>query len=165
MATRTEVVVAAPARRSFAKRAGQVLGPDWVSAWLFFAPTAILLFALVAYPFVQGFYIGFTNTLGSRVTIGPWVGLKNYTDLLSDPDFWDSLRLTIKFTVLAELFKPTLGIIAALLIHNLRRNKSVISALILLPWIVPAIVQALIWRAMFNPVFGALNYVAIQLGI
>src|SRR5207302_2036075 len=93
------------------------------------------------------------------------VGLKNYIDLLSDHDFWDALGLTVKFTFLAELFKPTLGIIAALLIHNLRRNKALISALILLPWIVPAIVQALIWRAMFNPVFGALNFVLIQLGI
>src|SRR5207302_10445773 len=91
------------------------------------------------------------------------VGLKNYIDLLSDHDFWDALGLTVKFTFLAELFKPTLGIIAALLIHNLRRNKALISALILLPWIVPAIVQALIWRAMFNPVFGAFNYILVQL--
>lgn len=165
MATRTQAIALAPARRSFAKRAGRVLGPDWVSAWLFFAPTALLLFALVGWPFVQGFYIGFTNTLGSSVTIGPWVGLKNYVDLWSDPQYWRSLVLTVKFTFLAELFKPTLGIIAALLIHNLQRYKAAISAMILLPWIVPAIVQALIWRAMFNPVFGALNYVLVQLGL
>ncbi len=165
MSTRTQAIAATPVRRSFAKRAGRVLGPDWVSAWLFFAPTAILLFALVGWPFAQGFYIGFTKTLGSSVTVGPWVGLQNYIDLASDHSFWDSVVLTVKFTVLAELFKPTLGIIAALLIHNLRRYKAQISALILLPWIVPAIVQALIWRAMFNPVFGALNYVLIQLGL
>jgi multiple sugar transport system permease protein len=165
MATQTRAVTMTPPRRSLEKRLGRVLGPDWLSAWMFYAPTFILLFALVGYPFVQGFYIGFTKTLGSSVTIGPWIGLKNYTDLLTDPVYWDSLFLTIKFTFLAELFKPALGIIAALLIHNLRRNKAVISALILLPWIVPAIVQALIWRAMFNPVFGALNYVAVQLGI
>src|ERR1700737_5509209 len=115
MATRTQAIALTPVRRSFAKRAGRVLGPDWVSAWLFFAPTAILLFALVGWPFVQGFYIGFTRTLGSSVTVGPWIGLQNYIDLLTDADYWDALLLTVKFTFLAELFKPTLGIIAALL--------------------------------------------------
>jgi multiple sugar transport system permease protein len=165
MATQTRVIPAIAQRRSLEKRLSRALGPDWLSGWLFFAPTFILLFALVAYPFAQGFYIGFTRTLGSSVNIGPWIGLQNYIDLLTDADYWGALVLTIKFTFLAELFKPTLGIIAALLIHNLRRYRVVISALILLPWIVPAIVQALLWRAMFNPVFGALNYVAVQLGI
>src|SRR5205823_2629024 len=139
------------------------LGQDWGAAWLFFAPTAILLFALVGWPFVQGVYISFTNTLGSSLVIGPFIGLKNYTELLTDSEFWYSAGLTIKFTLLAEIFKPLLGVVAALLIHNLRRNKALISALILLPWIVPAIVQALIWRAMFDPVFGALNYILAQL--
>src|SRR5207244_1975392 len=86
-------------------------------------------------------------------------------DLVESHEFWFSFLLTIKFTVLAEIFKPTLGVIAALLIHNLRRYRVIISALILLPWIVPGIVLALIWRAMFNPVFGALNYVLISLGL
>src|SRR5207237_3653152 len=143
----TQTIPATLPRRGLEKRLSRVLGPDWLSAWLFFAPTALLLFALVGWPFVQGVYIGFTRTIGSSITIGPWVGFQNYIDLLSDPDHWASLGLTVKFTVLAELFKPTLGIIAALLIHNLRRYKAIISACVLLPWIVPAIVQALIWRA------------------
>jgi multiple sugar transport system permease protein len=165
MATQSRAVRVAVPQRSLEKRLARFLGPDWLSAWLFFSPTLVLLFALVGWPFAQGFYMSFTRTLGSSVTIGPWIGLKNYTDLLGDKEYWTSLLLTVRFTVLAEIFKPTLGIIAALLIHNLRRYKTVISAGILLPWIVPAIVQALIWRAMFNPIFGALNFVLISLGI
>lgn len=155
----------APIRRSFAKRMERPLGRDWIAGWAFFAPTLLLLFILVGWPFLQGFYIGFTRTVGSSLNIGPFIGLKNYTDLLSDPAYWYSLRLTVTFTFLTELFKPTLGVLAALLIHNQRRYKVLISALILLPWIVPGIVQALIWRAMFNPVFGALNYILIQLNL
>jgi len=157
---------AAPAApRSLARRVEAVLGRDWMAAWLFFAPTFVLLFVLIAWPFAQGLYIGFTRTIGSSLFIGPFIGLKNYTDLLSDPQYWASLRLTLTFTFLVEIFKPTLGVIAALLIHNLVRYRVVISALVLLPWIVPGIVQALIWRAMFNPVFGALNFVLISLGL
>ena len=162
--TRAAVSTAVP-RRGLGRRLSGTLGPDWVTAWLFFAPTAILLFALVGWPFVQGMYIGFTRTIGSSITIGPWIGFQNYIDLVSDPDFWFSLGLTVKFTLVVEIFKPLLGVIAALLIHNLRRYKVLISASILLPWIVPSIVQALIWRAMFNPVFGALNYILVELGL
>src|SRR5215472_9925701 len=152
-------VSVARAPLSVSKRLDMSLGRDWRAAWLFYAPTAFLLLLLVAWPIGQAVYMSFTRTLGSSLQIGPFIGLKNYTDLLTDAEFWFSLGLTIKFTVLAEIFKPTLGVVAALLIHNLKRYRIIISALILLPWIVPGIVQALIWRGMFNPVFGALNYV------
>ncbi|HEY3082438.1 MAG TPA: ABC transporter permease subunit [Chloroflexota bacterium] len=165
MATGEYAVAAPGSRRGLKKRLDRALGRDWLTAWAFFAPTFVLLFVLVAWPFGQGLYIGFTRTIGTSLNIGPFVGLWNYTELWTDPAYWFSLRLTVTFTFLTEIFKPTLGVIAALLIHNLKRYRVLISALILLPWIVPGIVQALIWRAMFNPVFGALNYVLVQLGI
>ena len=162
MATYSATVAVARAPRSLSKRLELTLGRDWKAAWLFYAPTAFLLLLLVAWPISQAIYMSFTKTLGSSLQIGPFVGLKNYTDLLTDAEFWFSLGLTLKFTVLAEIFKPTIGVLAALLIHNLKRYRIVISALILLPWIVPGIVQALIWRSMFNPVFGALNFVLAE---
>src|SRR5581483_4055067 len=130
---------------------------------LFFAPTLILLFALVGWPFVQGVYLSFTNTVGSTVKIGPWVGLKNYLDLLHDSDFLSSLWITVQFTFWAEVFKPILGIIAALLIHNTKTRRSLLSAAILLPWIVPSVVQALIWRALYDPIFGGINNILLAL--
>src|SRR5438034_836266 len=152
-------------QRSLRKRLEQTLGRDWVPAWGFFAPTFLLLFVLVGWPFVQGLYIGFTRTLGSSLTVGPFIGLQNYRALFTDLAYVQALALTVKYTALTEIFKPSLGVLAALLIHNLRRYKVIIGALILLPYIVPGIVQALIWRAMFNPVFGALNYVLTQLNL
>lgn len=146
-------------RPGFWKRTDAVFGRDWRVAWVFFLPTFLLLFLLVGWPFADGLYISFTQTIGSTVTIGPWVGLQNYIALFHDPDFWPSLWLTIQFTFWAELFKPILGIIAALLLHNVKRYRAVLSSMILLPWIVPSIVQALIWRALFDPIFGAIDYV------
>jgi multiple sugar transport system permease protein len=157
--------VAPARRRSFRKRTEDVLGRDWIAAWIFYLPTAILLFGLIAWPFLQGVYVGFTRTIGTAAHIGPWIGLQNYIDLLTDRDFWFSLGITVKFTFLAEIFKPLLGVIAALLIHNLKRYRTIVSAAILLPWIVPSIVQALIWRAMYDPIFGAFNYILLQLHI
>jgi multiple sugar transport system permease protein len=145
------------------RRAEQVLGRDWRAAWLFYAPTLILLFALVAWPFVQGVYMSFTKTVGSALTIGPFIGLQNYVDLVQERDFRESLWITIKFTFFSEIFKPLLGVIAALLIQNFRRVRTIISALILLPWIVPTIIEAIIWRALYNPIFGGLNYLLMGL--
>jgi len=150
-------VIAVP-RRGFRKRSEAVLGRDWIAGWAFFAPTFILLFVLVGWPFVNGLYISFTRTIGATVEIGPFIGLQNYIDLVHDPDFWYSLGITVQFTFWAEVFKPILGIIAALILHNIKRYRTVFSAMILLPWIVPAIVQALIWRALYDPIFGPINY-------
>jgi len=144
-------------RRGFWRTTEAFLGRDWRTAWVFFAPTIVLLFLLDGWPFAQGLYMSFTHTIGSSLNIGPWVGLQNYLRLLQDADFLSALGLTVKFTFWAEMFKLTLGIIAALLIHNTKRYRSVMSALILLPWIVPGVVQALTWLALYDPVFGGLN--------
>src|SRR5438874_13124742 len=98
MATQTGAIRAAVPHRSLERRLGRYLGPDWVSAWIFYAPTLILLFALVGWPFAQGFYISFTRTLGTALTPGPWIGLQNYAELLNDRAYWTSLLLTAKFT-------------------------------------------------------------------
>jgi multiple sugar transport system permease protein len=154
----TSLEVAAPARRrGFWRSTESVLGRDWRAAWLFFFPTVILLFALDAWPFLQGVYMSFTHTIGSTLNIGPWVGLNNYIALLHDPAFLSSLWLTVQFTFWAEVFKLSLGITGALLIHNMKRFRAITSALILLPWIVPQVVQALVWLALYDPVFGGLD--------
>lgn len=157
LASRELAVGKVAAGRPLGKRLEAALGQDWAAAWLFFLPTLLLLFALIGWPFVQGFYVGFTRTIGSTVTIGPWVGLENYLELLHDDAFWESLRITVTFTFWAEVFKPLLGVAAALLLHNIKRFRAVLSAAILLPWIVPSVVQALIWRALYDPIFGGIN--------
>ena len=152
--TATRAAPAAQRRRSALEG---VLGRDWKAAWLFFAPTLILLFLLDAWPFLQGVYLSFTKTIGSTLHIGPWVGLANYAALWHDSDFLGSLGLTVKFTFWAEVFKLSLGIMAALLIHNSKRFRNLWSAAILLPWIVPQVVQALVWLALYDPLFGGLD--------
>jgi multiple sugar transport system permease protein len=159
VATKASIVeaAAAPRRGGLGRKLNAALGRDWRAAWLFFAPTIILLFLLDAWPFLQGVYVSFTHTIGNTLNIGPWVGLENYVALLHDPDFLSALWLTVQFTFWAEVFKLTLGITGALLIHNVKRYRGAVSALILLPWIVPQVVQALVWLALYDPVFGGLG--------
>jgi multiple sugar transport system permease protein len=148
------------ARPGWYKSSQQALGRDWAVAWLFFLPTALLLFGLIGYPFVRALYFSFFNVVGVRE--GAFVGLQNYTNLWSDDFFRRSVVTTAEFTFFSEIFKFALGISAALLLHNLPRWGSVLGGLVLLPYIVPEVVRALAWRILLDPLFGALNYILVN---
>src|SRR4030081_399437 len=148
------------ARSSWYKASQRILGRDWPIAWLFFLPTALLLFGLIGYPFVRALFLSFFNVVGVRE--GAFVGLQNYANLWSDDFFRRAIFTTTTFTFWSEIFKFSIGLAAALLLHNLPRWGSVLGGLILLPYIIPEIVRALVWRILLDPLFGALNYILID---
>jgi multiple sugar transport system permease protein len=148
------------ARPSWFKTSTRILGRDWPVAWLFFLPTALLLFGLIGYPFVRALYLSFFNVVGVRE--GAFVGLQNYSNLWSDDFFRRSIATTSAFTFFSEIFKFSLGLSAALLLHNLPRWGSVLGGIVLLPYIIPEIVRALAWRILLDPLFGALNYLLVN---
>src|SRR2546430_578716 len=139
------------ARPGVFKSSTRILGRDWPIAWLFFLPTALLLFGLIGYPFLRALYLSFFNVVGVRE--GAFVGLQNYANLWSDDFFRRSIITTSEFTLFSEIFKFGLGLCVALLLHNLPRWGSVIGGLVLLPYIIPEIVRALAWRILLDPLF------------
>ena len=150
----------APTRPGWFTVSRRILGRDWPVGWLFFLPTAVLLFGLIGYPFVRALYLSFFNVVGVRE--GNFVGLQNYINLWSDEFFRRSVATTISFTFWSEVFKFSLGMLIALMLHNLPRWSSIIGGIVLLPYIVPEIVRALAARILLDPIFGALNYVLVN---
>jgi multiple sugar transport system permease protein len=138
----------------------RVLGRDWPIGWLFFLPTAILLFGLIGYPFVRALGLSFFNVVGVRE--GAFVGFQNYVNLWSDDLFRRSILITISFTFWSEVWKFALGLTIALMLHNMTRWGAIIGGLVLLPYIVPEIVRALAWRIVLDPLFGGLNYILVN---
>ena len=133
----------------------RVLGDDWVWGWLFAAPMLALLLGLIAWPLLQAIWMSFHNVLGPRW--GDFVGLRNYAQQLEDPIFRRSFALTFQYTASSVAIKFLIGLVAALALHNVKRYRSVLTGLILAPFIVPEVVTAAIWRFLFNPQFGGLN--------
>ena len=148
------------ARRSWFMASKRVLGRDWLIAWLFFLPTALLLFGLIGYPFFRALFLSFFNVVGVRP--GPFVGFQNYANLLGDDFFRRSVWTTINFTFFSEIFKFSLGLAVALLLHNLPRWSAILGGIVLLPYIVPEIVRALAWRILLDPLFGGINYILVN---
>ena len=147
----------------FWRRSYHLLGRDWPVAWLFFLPTALLLGGLVAYPIGYAVYLSMHLAVGPRV--GAFVGLDNYIDLWSDDQFLASLNQTIRFTFFSIFFKFWLGLAAAIMLNQKIKFRNVLTALVLLPWIVPEVVTALAWRGILDPVFGGLNGMLLWAGI
>ncbi|HEX2185625.1 MAG TPA: ABC transporter permease subunit [Chloroflexota bacterium] len=132
-----------------------ILGDEWLAGYLFAAPMLVLLLGLVAWPLLQAVWMSFHNVVGPRW--GDFVGLRNYWQQLQDPLFQRSVWLTVLFTAEAVAIKFVIGLVAALALHNVKRYRSVLTGLILAPFIVPEVVTAAIWRFLFNPTFGGLN--------
>src|ERR1700716_3576048 len=129
------------ARSGWFKTSKRILGRDWPIAFLFFLPTALLLFGLIGYPFLRAVYLSFFNVVGVRE--GAFVGFQNYANLWSDDFFRRSLVTTTTFTFFSEVFKFSIGLTAALLLHNLPKWGSVLGGIFMLPFIIPEIARAL----------------------
>jgi trehalose/maltose transport system permease protein len=135
-------------------------------AWGMLAP-ALMLVALVAlYPLAQTIYDSFTNRqfLGGLEPT-EFVGLQNYRDLWHDTIWWDSVIVTVKFTVVTVAFELVLGMIIALAVNSGFRGRGVMRAMMLVPWAIPTVVAAQMWKWMYDDTFGVINDALIRVGV
>jgi multiple sugar transport system permease protein len=140
-----------------------LLGRDWKIAFLFIAPIVIVMTVLIAWPFIKAIYTSMTIRTLARETRFVW--FDNYARLYTDPFYWDAVRATVLFTSGSIFFKLIFGMIAALLLHAQRRFRNLLTGLVLLPWIIPSVVQALAWRSIYDPLFGGLNPLLSNIGL
>ena len=156
--------VASPRGSAFWRRSRRILGRDWPVGYLFVAPTVILLFGLIGYPLFDALRLSFYNVTG--VTNRGFVGFDNYERLWGSRQFRDSVWITTQFAVISVFFKFWIGLSAALILNREGlRFRSLLTGLVLLPWVIPEVVAALTWRGLYDPIFGGLNVLLIRLGI
>lgn len=142
----------------------RIFGRDWKIAFLFVAPIVILMTVFIAWPFIRAIYTSMTiRNLATRSDQFVW--FDNYIRLYSDPFYRQAVRATFIFTAGSIIFKLIFGMCAALLLHSLTRFRNLLTGLVLLPWIVPSVVQALTWKSIYDPIFGGLNPILMSIGI
>ena len=156
-------VVPQTARKPWQLRLRHWLGQDWAAAYVFVFPTLLLMGGLIAYPFLRAVYMSFTNTVSLKM--GPFVGLQNYENVWSDPSFHSAIKNTIVFTFWSIVIKFIGGLTVSILLHRLTRFSNILTAAILLPWIVPSVVAAIAWKGLLDPVYGGVNQFLIQMGL
>jgi len=142
---------AAPARASTLARRRTRL------AWLMLSPALLASGFVALYPLARTFYLSFTSARLGDPNPPKLVGLRNYAELVVDPFFRDAVLLTVTFTAVTVLLELVLGLGIALLVNARFRGRGGVRAAMLIPWAIPTVVSAQMWKWMFNDVHGVIN--------
>jgi multiple sugar transport system permease protein len=127
-------------------------------AAIMLSPTLLVLLLVIGLPILAGirqsFYTSGGIVNGFVVPGDQWVGLKNYTAIFSGASatrFWNAFYVTTLFTVVCVVIEVIIGVAMALIMNRAFKGRSLIRASILIPWAVPTVVSALLWKWIFNP--------------
>ncbi len=135
-------------------------------AWVFLLPTLVVVAFIALYPLVQTFYLSFTNTRFGSPEPAKFIGVQNYTDLIADSYFRDAVGVTVLFTVLTVLLELVLGLAIALVVNARWKGRGAVRAAMLIPWAIPTVISAQMWKWMYNDIYGVFNDILVnKLGI
>ncbi len=135
------------------------------SAWLFLAPALVVLALVAGWPLLRTIAFSFTDANLSFLDDRQFVGFENYVFLLRDPDWWRAVWNTVLFTVVSVSLETVLGLAIALTLHAHFNGRGLLRAAVLVPWAIPTVVSAQMWRWMFNDVYGVVNEVMLWTGM
>ncbi|MBP0590211.1 sugar ABC transporter permease [Paraburkholderia sp. LEh10] len=131
---------------------------DRTIAWLFILPTIILLLAINIFPLIWALRLSFTNFKSNMPSVpARFVGLGNYTDILTDEDIWYAMQVTARFVFWSVGLEVLLGFGLALLINRQFRGHSFWTTLILLPMMLSPAVVGNFWTFLLQPQTGLFN--------
>lgn len=128
------------------------------------APTILIFCAVIVYPLVSAIYLSLF-TINTPTLRGSWVGLGNYAYLAASPTFWRSLWNTFVWTVFTLALQIGLGVAVALMLHQNMWFRTLARSLILFPYFVSTVVAVLVWRWLFNDLYGILNHMMLLSGL
>ncbi|HUP45758.1 MAG TPA: sugar ABC transporter permease [Thermoanaerobaculia bacterium] len=135
-------------------------------AWVFVTP-ALLTISLIAI-----FPLGWTGweSLHHHDLRMPWlgtpfIGLGNYAEIATDPRFWSAMGHTIFFTFVSVALELVLGLFLALAMNRAFRGRGLVRAAVLVPWAIPTVVAALLWRFLFDSQSGPISPLLVRAGI
>jgi ABC-type sugar transport system permease subunit len=145
------------------RRKLRLTSQDWFGLSLTL-PTMIAIFSIVLLPFLTSLVMSFYQRDLSRPQLDAFVGLGNYIRLLGDARFLSSLRATAFFSLTSVVLELLLAIGIALVLNQHFRGRGLVRGLIILPWALPSIVNAAMWKWIYNADYGVLNALVTQLG-
>jgi ABC-type sugar transport system permease subunit len=130
--------------------------------WLI-APAVIVLLAITAYPLIYNLWNSFHHVDYLVPPVGSFAGASNYAKLFSDNQFVPALVHTAGFTVVSVTVESLIGLSIALVLNKPFRGRGVVRAAVFIPWAVPTVVSAELWKTMFDPQQGFVNYILTEL--
>jgi arabinogalactan oligomer/maltooligosaccharide transport system permease protein len=142
--------------------------------YLYILPASIILAIVTIYPIAYGVYLSFTDfrIKNLRGTTPDWVWFRNYERIfknelpLSNFDFWRIIGFNITWTITNVVFHVAFGIAVAILLNRQRiLFRRFWRAIFVIPWAMPPLVVATVWKNMFDTQFGAINLLLGSIGL
>jgi multiple sugar transport system permease protein len=139
------------------------------AAWLFLAPALVLIGCFFLLPVAASLLLSFTDfdiyAIADPANVR-LVGLRNYSELVASPMFWTALRNTLYFVAVGGPLTVAVSLGAALLVNaRLVRFKSFFRTLYFAPFVTTLVAVAIVWRYLYHPEYGLLNYALGVIGI
>ncbi|HEV2565654.1 MAG TPA: sugar ABC transporter permease [Microvirga sp.] len=143
------------------------------AAWLFIAPSLIVVALIAGWPLARTIWFSFTDADLNNLSDYEFIGLENYLaryddewfGILTEPDWWRSVWNTLWFTVVSVSLETVLGIVVALILNAAFPGRGLMRAVILIPWAIPTIVSAKMWNWMLHDQFGVINDLLLRVGL
>lgn len=137
-----------------------------IEPYLYLLPSLLILVVFLLFPLVWNIYVSVHNV--SILTIlkdWEFVGLENFIDLLTEPKFYESLKLTLFFAGGSVLAQFTIGLVLSILLNQKIQGTNIFRMLLIIPWSVSTVITAFSFKFMYDDNFGILNYLLKQMGL
>ncbi len=129
------------------------------------APAVLVVAVVVFLPMIEAVVTSFYELILFRPNASRFVGLANYVKLFADPVFWEALGHTALWIGLTVPLQMGLGLVAAILLNRDFAWRGLARALVIIPWALPSVVIALMWRWIYDPNIGVLNDLLLYLSV
>lgn len=126
-------------------------------AWLLFLPAMLPILIFSVWPLLQGIALGFTNATAARNAPVEFTGVQNYVELAGYELFWNSFGIGLIWAFAVTIIQFFASLCLALLLNANLWGQGVARTLALIPWAMPPVIIAIMWRLMLHPTYGAVN--------
>lgn len=136
-----------------------------LAPYVFAAGAAIYLLLFTAGPLLNGVWLSFTDAKLLDPTAGEFIGAENYANLFDNPRFYDSLLVTVIYSLATVLGSLVIGTLGAVMLNQAFRGRSLARAVLTFPWAAPTVAVSLIFVWIFNNDSGVLNHLTEKAGL
>ncbi len=144
-------------------RVGRLFGYQ-SKAYLYLLPAFLIYTVFVIYPFLQTIYLSLFGGTGTQSTT--FTGLENYQNLLSDPIFWNAFKNNLRWAAMVLILPVSFGLFLAVILARRRLlGRTFFRTVLFLPQVITSVIVAMVWRWMYNPLFGPVNEVLRLIGL
>jgi multiple sugar transport system permease protein len=137
-----------------------------IQPYLLLMPALAILVGFLLFPLIWNIYLSVHDVTLTTI-LGEWkyIGLKNFSNLLHDPDFHKSLQVSLIFVGGSVALQFFVGMVLAVVLNQQISGSNVFRALFIIPWTVSAVIAGFSFKFIFNDSFGVMNYGLEQIGL